>query len=109
MDNKNSKFVEVLKTCLTSGNSILKEYLDISIIEKDGLPDIVIKTTDVKDELHLLMLQINFIANTDSIDEFISTICRTEETTKEFKSIFYKTLYTITTQIKEKLKLLKEN
>lgn len=110
MDNKNSKFIDILKTTITGGNRIVDKFFDISIIDKNGLPDIALTISDDRDELHVLMLQCEFIASiSEDTEKLISKLCKTKESAEYFKEIFYKTLYTLTNSIQEKLKLLKEN
>ena len=37
MDNKNSKFIDILKTTITGGNRIVDKFFNISIIDKNGI------------------------------------------------------------------------
>ena len=107
MDNR--KFTKILRAFITSGNHIISEMIKIRIVNNNGIPNIFIKTTDDKDELHILSLQINFISKLDEhIKEFLHHYVKDADSRDEFMTILVKTIYLIQEQIVTKLSKTKE-
>lgn len=105
----NQEFIKVLKTFITSNNSYIDKMFTLKIINNKGIPNILIRTTNDRDELHILSLQINFISNMEEhINEFLTHYVKDADSRDEFKTVLVKALYEIQKQVAQKLKK-KEN
>ena len=105
----NQEFIKVLKTFITSNNNYIDKMFTLKIINNKGIPNILIRTTNDRDELHILSLQINFISNMEEhINEFLTHYVKDADSRDEFKTVLVKALYEIQKQVAQKLKK-KEN
>lgn len=103
MDNR--EFTKILKTFITGNNVYINKMINIKIINNQGIPNILIRTTDDKDELHILNLQIDFVSRMEEhINEFLIHYVKDADSRDEFKTILIKTIYEIQKQIATKLK-----
>lgn len=108
MDAKENKFLNFLIDCITAGNDIIKGFFKIKIVNKDNAPDILITLSDDKNELQILMLQLNFVMEGyEGMNQFIKQFIKDEEASEAFKAVLYKTIYTLLEACKEKLELNK--
>ena len=108
MEGKENRFLNFLIDCITAGNDIIKSFFKLEIVNKDNVPDMIINVSDDRNELQILMLQLNFVMEgEEGINKFIKEVIKDEEAAKSFKAVLYKTIYTLFEACKEKLQLTK--
>lgn len=105
----NNDFIKILKALISGNNALIKKMFALKIVNHQGKPKLLVRTTNEPDELHILALQLNFVVQ---IEEEIQTLMYQqipdEKTRNDFTPLFIKTIQTLQEQVSKKITKNKE-